>query len=390
MGSHVVKTASATAGRIAGATIRSGLHAGVKPLLALILLASVGCASRPGPEALAVVPAELSSARMVTIDVVTNRELDATSRGYSDLRSPDLKLERFTISLPPDHRLMQIEWPKGDPDPAKSFVVTERQPLPMPEVGSAANAGNAGDAGRTAGTRDVVIFVHGYNYNFQESLFRLAQLVADGGLEEVPILFAWPSAASVTGYIADRDAVIYSRDDLVRLLTILAANPDIGRITLFGHSMGAMLVAEVLRQLRLTGQDRAIEQLSGVVLAAPDIDIDVFRAQMEVIGRLDPPMTLLVAPDDRALRLSARLAGSRSRIGSRDVRNPRVQALAAANGIQVIDISEVSSRGAAKHSRFVGLVTVFPRFRDEGGSSLVQAGAFVLEPLTAALRPAYE
>lgn len=372
---------------IAGTTIWSPPPEGVTPLLLLFFLALAGCAPRPGPEVLAVVSAEPQSAKLVTIDVVTNRDFDALSRSYSDLRSLEMKFERIKISIPPNHQLMQIEWPKGDPDPARSFAVTERQVLPMFGVGTAKDAD--GYAGRPSGRRDVVIFVHGYNYNFQESLFRLAQLMADGGLEEAPILFAWPSAASVTGYIADKDAVIYSRDDLVYVLTTVARHPKVGRITVFGHSMGAMLVAEALRQLRLTGQDKVIERLEDVVLAAPDIDIDVFRTQMEIIGPLDPPITLLVAPDDRALKISARLTRSRSRLGTRDVQDPQVQALAAINGIRVIDISDVSPPNATKHSRFIGLVTVFPLMRGEARSTLAQAGAYVLEPLTAALIPTH-
>lgn len=368
-------------GPSASAALLSGCVAGARLLFLLVLLTLAGCAPRPGPEVLSVVPAEPVAPRTVTIDIVTNRQPDAASGGYTDLRSADLSLERVTISVPPDHQPMQIEWPRGKPDPARSFALTGRESLPLRDVASARV--DAKGAGRPPGRRDVVIFVHGYNYSFQESLFRLAQLVVDGDLEESPVLFAWPSAASVTGYVADRDAVTYSRDDLVRLLTIVADDPGIGHITLFGHSMGAMLVAEALRQLRLTGQDGVIDRLETVVLAAPDIDVDVFRSQMKVIGPLDPPMTVLVAPDDRALKISARLTGSRSRLGARDVTDPQVQTLAAANRIQVIDISDVSSPDATKHSRFVGLVTVFPRIRDASG--LARAGAFVLEPLTAVL-----
>ncbi|TYR33577.1 alpha/beta hydrolase [Mesorhizobium microcysteis] len=65
---------------------------------------------------------------------------------------------------------------------------------------------------------DVGIFVHGYNYNFQQSLFRLAQMQADSGIDAVPILFAWQSEATITGYVSDRDSVTYSRDYLVELL----------------------------------------------------------------------------------------------------------------------------------------------------------------------------
>src|SRR5690606_37145998 len=66
--------------------------------------------------------------------------------------------------------------------------------------------------------KDTLIYVHGYNYSFQESLFQVAKVVADGRLKETPILFSWPSEGSVTGYVADKDAAIYARDDLVKLL----------------------------------------------------------------------------------------------------------------------------------------------------------------------------
>ena len=376
---------SVGAGWIADTTILFRRLRRVKSLHLLAFFALAGCALRPGPDVLAVVPAELSSAKLVTIDMVTNRVFDATSGSYSDLRSPELKLEKLTISIPPDHQIMQIEWPQGNPDPANSFAVTERQILPIQQVGATTLA--EGNAGRPSGPRDVVIFVHGYNYNFQESLFRLAQLVADGGVDEMPILFAWPSAASVAGYVADRDAVTYSRDDLVHVLNTVAGQPRVGRITVFGHSMGAMLVVEALRQLRLTGQDETIERLADVVLAAPDIDIDVFQTQIKVIGPLDPPITLLVAPDDRALKISARLTGSRSRLGTRDVQDPQVQALAETNGTRVIDISDVSSPDATKHNRFLALVTVFPRIRDERRGTLSQAGTFVLKSQAAILTP---
>lgn len=360
------------------------LASGIWPVLLLAAVAAGGCAPRPGPQVLSVVPATSADvADTVTVHVATTRQRDQASGSYSDGRSPSLSFEDFTVSIPRSHQVTDIEWPTAHPDPATSFAVTERKVQPKFEV--AADPVRPGQDGRATARRDVVIFVHGYNYNFPESLFRLAQIAADGKLEEAPILFAWPSAATVTGYVADRDAITYSRDGLVQFLTMIDADPRIGRVTLFGHSMGAMLVTESLRQLRLTGQGGVVDRLDEVVLAAPDIDIDVFRSQMDVIGPLDPPMTILVSPDDRALLASGRLAGSRSRLGTRDVSDPRVQALAKAHKIQIIDISAVSTPDGTNHSRFAGLVTVFPRMQERGGSALAQAGAFVLEPLTASL-----
>jgi len=65
--------------------------------LLLVFLGTGGCAQRPGPEGLVVVRAEGSPAATVTVEVVTNREPDASTGGYSDRRSSELTFERFTI-----------------------------------------------------------------------------------------------------------------------------------------------------------------------------------------------------------------------------------------------------------------------------------------------------
>jgi esterase/lipase superfamily enzyme len=342
----------------------------------LLLLTTAGCAPRPGAQALAVVPRSETALMQVTINVASIRARDATTGSYSDARASVLSYETFTISIPPTHKVTQIEWPKSTPDVQTSFVVTDRKILPNLSISN---------SHRAAGKRDILIFVHGYNYTFAESLFRLAQVAADGNLEEMPILFAWPSAASVLGYVADKDAVTYSRDDLVEVLVDVAADPAVGNITLFGHSMGGWLVTEALRQLRLSGQDKVISRLGNVVLAAPDIDLDVFHRQLQTIGTLTPPMTLLVSPDDRALRLSDWLAGSRGRVGTTDATDPRVQTLAAANGVRVIDISNVDALDPSNHNRFAALMKVLPRPTKSIFPSLAHAGAFILEPIGATL-----
>ena len=56
------------------------------------------------------------------------------------------------------------------------------------------------------------------------------------------------------------------------------------------------------------------------MLASPDIDVDVFRRQIAEIEIDDkqPPMTLFVSQDDRALGLSKLLAGDEPRLGAVD------------------------------------------------------------------------
>ncbi|MGN8021464.1 alpha/beta hydrolase [Phyllobacterium sp. 22229] len=82
------------------------------------------------------------------------------------------------------------------------------------------------------------------------------------------------------------------------MLTSLAGKQTDGSITVVSHSMGGWLTAEAVRQLRITGKNKVFRRLH-VILAAPDIDVDVFSAQLAAIGSLSPPMTVLVSRDDR-------------------------------------------------------------------------------------------
>ena len=347
----------------------------------LISLMLVGCASRPGTGVLKPVEYSAPGAKLVTVYVATTRQRATLGENiFTAGRSPSLNLARYTISIPPAHKKLEIEWPQGGAvDPAISFATVSHAALTDADFKLAVQLGPLPRA-----KREVVIFVHGYNYNFQEFLYRMAQLVADGGIDVSPILFAWPSEGTIRGYGADKEAVTYSRDALAQVLTMVADMPNVGEVGLIGHSMGAWLTVEALRQLRLTGKDRVIKRLHHVALVSPDIDVNVFRSQMAVIGRLDPPMKLLVSKDDQALSISALLAGSAGRVGNLDVDDPTVQALAAARNIQIIDISKIPSTDYMNHDRFIGVSTMLTEIarsgRDSGvGNPAERAGAFVLD-----------
>jgi esterase/lipase superfamily enzyme len=340
----------------------------VQLLLVLTVFLLAGCATRPGSDSL--VPAAVSApgAKLVTVFVATNRLPDGV--GYGSGRAAELRYEELTISIPPGHRPGNIEWSQErQQDPAVSFVTVRRQRLD--ETGFRQRiTSRAKDGGH------VGVFVHGYNYSLQEAVFRLAQLGADIGDVTVPILFSWPSEAAVAGYVADRDAVTYSRDHLAHVLRTLSRIRSNERVTLVGHSMGAWLVMETLRQLRLEERDEVIKRFQ-VGLAAPDIDADVFRAQVSVVGPLSPPLTVLVSTDDRALAVSSRLAGDRPRVGGLNVADPLMQEVARREGIRFVDISSVEASDGFNHDRFVQFALRSGVTAQGGANSLQQAGAFV-------------
>ena len=350
-------------------------------MLLVMLGVLAGCAARPGPDVLDQT-ATVAGAKVVTVYVATTRQREAPGRNvFTNGRADALNYAEFKISIPPSHKPGAIEWSDGRPDPATDFVTVEQKVLDRAAFQEAIRSAEARSRRPSAG-----VFVHGFNYNFQESLFRLAQMAGDADIDGVPILFAWPSDASLSGYVADKEAVTFSRDGLSDLLTMLAGEKSVGEITLLGHSMGAWLTVESLRQLRLTGRDGVIARLN-VILASPDIDVDVFRSQMAVVGPLSPPLTVLVARDDVALAVSSRLAGARQRVGLLDVDDPRVLAVALREKIQIIDISSLSASDRLKHDRYVSLATLYPNLEAarSGGGDLRNAGAFVFNTVGATI-----
>ena len=342
----------------------------IRPSLLLFCCVLAGCAARPDTRTIWPVGASTTQGETERIFVATTRgTATIPADGFTSLRSPQPHFAEFAVSIPPDHVPGEIEWPKGPTNPRTDFAVASHTRLDEKAFIRRVNAASENSTG---------VFVHGYNYNFPEALFRTAQMTADAQISDAPVLFSWPSSASLLGYASDRESVTYSRDALAELLTRLADTSGGKPVTVFGHSMGGWLVMETLRQMRIAGEDEALSRLE-VVLAAPDIDVDVFRQQLAVIGKMEIPMVVMVSPDDRALGLSA-IAGQRTRVGALDITDPAVQAAAQQNNVVLIDISAVDASSRLNHDRYIQLASAFPTLGREmrQGSTFTEAGAFVL------------
>lgn len=345
-----------------------------------ILLALTGCASRPTSDVLKPVALKTDTAETLSVLAVTNRERRNDDGSFGTRWGSNVHYDRFVFSVPADRDGATIRYPAAKPDPKRDYIVLQRQKLSLDDL--------VRDATRAAnfdGTAS--IFVHGYNYSYQEALFRTAQVAADAKAMSPPIMFSWPSAASVTGYVADRDAVLYSRTELDALLRALGRSPKIKRIILFGHSMGGFLSMEVARQLKLQGRDDVLSKLQ-IVLAAPDIDTDVFQSQLQDIGRLRNPIILLVSKKDDALSISSFVSGERPRVGLLDIRDPIIEKTAKAEHLTVIDISSLRSSDGLGHDRYASLAKFAgdlhdaeTRMRSNGRN----IGAFVFDAAGAAV-----
>ncbi len=259
------------------------------------------------------------------------------SEGATDDGRPHFSLT--AVGVPQNHRPGAVERPSfGQADKHRHFTVLSKRSLDEEEFyGEIATH----LSGRVGSSRDILLYVHGFNTSHDEARFRLAQVVADGGFSGVPALFSWNSRGGLFNYESDKEAATVSRDALEKVVLSLAKTPGVGRVHILAHSMGSWLTMETLRGIALSGHPDLDGRLGEVMLANPDIDLNVFRQQ---VARVDPHrISIFVANNDRALALSSRIAGDRPRLGAMDPAKPEEKAELDRLGVAVHDISSFST-----------------------------------------------
>jgi esterase/lipase superfamily enzyme len=213
-------------------------------------------------------------------------------------------------------------------------------------VGTPKGEGAAGAFAQAAMGRDVLIYVHGYREGFETAAISAAQLSSGIGFSGATGLFTWPSGAATFDYGYDRESAMWSRDSFEDLLRALSESPSGGRIHIVAHSMGTLLTLETLRMVRGSGGDSAMSRIGAIVLAAPDIDFDLFKRGLERLGPEAKKITVISSTNDRALGLSSRIAGGVVRAGAAD--RDKLAAL----GVRVADASDYGS-GLINHDLFL-------------------------------------
>jgi esterase/lipase superfamily enzyme len=246
---------------------------------------------------------------------------------FSSQRSPDLIFAEARLTPPSSSLLRSGNW---------SIAAVESL-----DKSSAAHA-----FAQAALGRDLLLYVHGYRESFETAAASTVELSDGIRFAGATGLFTWPSAASTFSYVADRESAMWSRDAFEDLLAAMAKTPSGGRIHIVAHSMGTLLTLETLRMLRGSGGESAMERIGAVVLAAPDIDIDLFARGLERLGPDARKITVISSTNDRALAVSSRLAGGIIRAGAAD--RERLEAL----GVRVADASEFGG-GIINHDLFL-------------------------------------
>ena len=330
-------------------------------LAAALAMTAALSACGNSPDTMGITPANaLNAAELERVFVVTSRTPSPDRNVlFSAVRSPALHFADITVSVPPKRQTGEIVFPRRKPDLSRQFAaasiaVTDDESLMAERL-------KAELAFWPEGRRTVFVYVHGYNTSFASGLFRHAQLSHDYGMQGVSLNYSWPSAGKTSLYLYDRDSADFARAGLVRTLRIAeAAGPD--NIVLIAHSMGTLLTMEALRELSISGSGHILRRIEALVLASPDIDMDLFSTQLSSFTARPGVIVAIVSAKDRALQVSSGARGGQSRLGQAANREALEQL-----GVKVIDSTNFKDQeGSAGHHAFASSPTMIRMLANSG------------------------
>lgn len=265
---------------------------------------------------------------------------------YGGDRGP-LVYGKAYVSVPRDRAAGSLPKPsiwraEFRPDPNRHIILTDVKPSTSADV----FFGDVRNRVAASGRKEVFVFIHGFNTDFQAGTERAAQLAADLAIDGAPILYSWPSKGSVLAYRQDeQEAEIDSQiADLAAFLDDVAKRTGADRVHLIAHSMGNRFLMRALDRLSTRAvADRP--KFDEVVLAAPDVGVDDFNGRWPRIRTMGERFTLYASKRDKALLISGEI-NKMQRIG--DARKVVV-----VSGLQTVETTAASG-GMLGHNDFAG------------------------------------
>ena len=268
-------------------------------------LQSIDLASTSSPEG-------TTAYHLVRVYFATNREdtknTDRAKR-YGNGRGK-LAYGAVAVAIPRDHQMGVLETPsifklEFRKDPARHVSLESIEVLAKEKWRSELQ-----QRASRQGKPGLLLFIHGYNVSFSDAAERSGQLAQDLAFPGPTLFFAWPSQGGLAKYIVDEQMAEYSVLDMKALLAELADMAPGGPVYVIAHSMGNRVLTRGFAELMATdlGKRRSFKE---IVLAAPDIDAEVFRR--EIAPKIlvpGPRFTLYSNSNDKALRASDGVHGA--------------------------------------------------------------------------------
>jgi len=242
----------------------------------------------------------------VSVFFGTNRKITKTGYLKSDYSSDrgEMSYGECLVSIPQNHTSGEIESPSRFrleffEDPNKHIVLQRVDRHSLSDFWT-----KIGAISQTTSDDRALVFIHGFNMSFEAAAKRTAQISYDLKFNGTPFFFSWPSKNNITEYLADKESSDWSVGQIAMFLEEIAGNKSVGKIYLIAHSMGGSCVVKALEKIR-KNEDKDMSKFQEIILAAPDIDAQLFSTTIApIILDEENPLTLYVSSKDKALKMS--------------------------------------------------------------------------------------
>jgi esterase/lipase superfamily enzyme len=182
----------------------------------------------------------------------------------------------------------------------------------------------------------ILIFIHGYNTSFNQAAYLTAQLKYDLNFKGPAIFYSWPSQSKAMSYPIDVSNIHWSQPNIKRFLTDIAWRTRPAEIYVIAHSLGTHGLTNALKELAVE-QPAIRKRFKEIILAAPDIDRDIFKRDIApLIVTRKTSITIYASSNDYALKISKGFHGY-SRVGDSK------KGVVIIKGIETIDSTNIGS-----------------------------------------------
>lgn len=231
------------------------------------------------------------------------------------------------LNVPKKHKVGGFEAaPDVRADPHRYFRVMAHTPLTQEELVSRLSADN----------RDILLFVHGFNVKFDETVLRAAQIAYDLKFQGTVVLFSWPAGAPPGMFGSAFVNRTYNLNQANAALSVKPAEEffkllsGVNRTShVLVHSMGHQVVIPALAAISTGTASQFIGEL---MLNAPDIPVADFSAAVPALRRAARRVTVYCSYNDNAIAASEAYN-----------KNRRMGGCELIDGIDMINVGEIDA-----------------------------------------------
>ncbi len=247
---------------------------------------------------------------VVPVWFATNRK--PKGRGFGSQRNDHTSFGRVLVHVPEAHsfggigssiwqRLRRLDW-RNDRLKLQEVESRDRDSFFM-------ELRTTMDIARKEGVvaPQALLYLHGFNVNFQAAAIRAAQLNVDLKVSGATAFFSWPSWGKVAGYLADTATIDASEKAITEFLISFTRECGADKVHLIAHSMGNRGLLRSLQRIADYAESQSKVRFGQIFLAAPDVDRDLFLDLANLYPKYSERATLYASDKDRAVWLSGLL-----------------------------------------------------------------------------------